>query len=139
MAKFTVTQRLTLDNQKTSRTFQIDCTDAELTALTALMEGEISVKKEDPQFSQGNADSPVSLSTATVVRSIKIPYKTAAGHYTAEYISTFDKKSMIFKSSASREDIENVLINKGLTGEESTKPTKVDADTTGTYRPVASE
>ncbi|RLA83617.1 MAG: hypothetical protein DRG78_03785 [Epsilonproteobacteria bacterium] len=134
--KYTVSQKLNLDGQNQSRSFAFIGEKDDLDKLVALMEGEISIKETISTV--GDSDALVDGSTCKRVSNIKLGYKNTAGDYLTKYISSFDKRQLIFKASASKSDIETSLINATmLLGETTNKPRKVDADLGGTYAPAA--
>ena len=137
MKKHSITQKLNLGGQTESRSIILNATEAEVTTFIAGLEGKVTVKVELPDLTVGNDETLVEKSNAKFVSNIKSTFKTASGTRINAYTSAFGNKTMIFKSTLSKTEIENLLLTTPLLLEFPTlKPASVDADIGGTYAPA---
>ena len=102
--KFTITQKVNLNNKVESRSFAMVADTAEMTAFIGNLEGKITVK--EITLEQGSSETVVS--TANFVKNIIMSGSNEQGRQSA-VIGSYDKRALIFKNTASADDIRATL------------------------------
>lgn len=107
MAKYNITQKVNLNGVAKSSSFQVDLEPAEVTALLALMEGGVSVTKQDDTLTDMTG-AETAVTAYNGVSRISMGATDAAGNYVSLTIKPF-KGSLVFKNTASVDDIKAVF------------------------------
>ena len=104
---YNVTQHVTLNGQKRSVSFVLYCEEADLTAFTALLEGGYTVTERNDALTDM---SGAGTNVTSYKRTNRISYnaKHDDGSFLSGAIRPF-KGSIIFKSTASSEDLGGVV------------------------------
>jgi hypothetical protein len=132
---YTVTQKLTLNGQLVTRTFPMYGADSDVTALVALLEGEITVKEVNTALGR-TGGSDTNTTSYNTVSKISLGFDND-GDYTSKHISSYDGRPIIFKNSAGSDDIQSALANaQMLKGNTTEKPKTINAYFTGTSSPT---
>lgn len=124
MAKYNITQKVNLNGVARTSSFQVDLDPAEVTALIALMEGGVSVTKQDDTLTDLTHQDTLVTEYNGVSR-ISMSANDAQGNYVSANIKPF-KGSLIFKNTASIDDIKAVFATaKPFALAPSTNPSRI--------------
>ena len=105
--KYNITQKVNMNGTPKTCSFQVNLEPAQVTALIALMEGGVSVTKQDDTLTDLTHEDTL-VTEANGVSRISMSGKTANGDYVSKTIKPF-KGYMVFKNTAGIDDIKAVF------------------------------